>query len=291
VRSALPSRWIRIARSRPSSEPPPRSLVSPSHSLGGNYIAPEGVRRLEGALGLTARLANGRPISSWLGSSPLTPLLLNRHSAYLRRLSHATGTPQLSRGNSFAATPRSGTLSRGNSNGQLSRGNSFTNTAGTAVRVNSARGSFKDFSIPRLSTTPRTDSAASPWVPLSPNHEAMKNRLPSQRTLRNTITGDSQSRRQSTQFFESAFTGGATDDFLTKRSNLSANSQQPPTQQQLGAMSARRRNSNLPQLSTGASSTVVPPLLSTSILPPSLQGTLATISSPIAPAPSKAKRR
>jgi hypothetical protein len=232
-------------------------------SLGGNYIAPEGVRRLESALGLTTRLSNDRTVSSWLGSSPLTPLLLNRHSAYLRRLSHATGTPQLSRGNSFA-TPRSGTISRGNS---------FTNAAATLVRVNSARGSFKDFSIPRLAPVPKVDSAASPWVPLSPNHEAMKNRALSQRNLRNTIT-DPQSRRQSTQFFESAFTGGATDDFLTKRSTPSANSPQPP------AMSSRRRLSNLPQLTSGTGSTVVPPLLSASILPPSLQGTLSTVGSP-----------
>jgi hypothetical protein len=52
-----------------SHSPPLLSL--PCRSLGGNYIAPEGVRRLETALGLTEKLANDRPISSWLGSAPL----------------------------------------------------------------------------------------------------------------------------------------------------------------------------------------------------------------------------
>lgn len=222
---------------------------------------------METALGLTEKLANDRPISSWLGSAPLTPLLLNRHSSYLRRLSHRSGTPQLSRGNSFV-NPHSGTVSRANSfnNGPLSRGNSFNSPT---LRVNSARGSFRDVVIPKLSTTPRDTGASAPWVPLSPNHEAIKTRQPTQRNLRNTIN-DPQSRRRSTQFFESAFTGGATDDFLSRRSPTAATGTQ--SQSQFGVLSSKRRASNFPQLSTGIGSPIIPPLLSASILPPSLQG-------------------
>lgn len=243
--------------------------------MGGNYVAPEGVRRLEQALGLTHKLSNDRPVSSWLGSAPLTPLLLNRHSAYLRRMSNASlrsssATPQISRGNSF-----------NNGSGNISRANSFNNPP--LSRANSAsRGSFKDINIPRLSNiTPRTSTepgsgrGSSTWVPLSPNHEAMKNRG-SLRSARNSMT-DPQSRRRTSQFFESSFTGGATDDFLTKRTSpTSAQNQQ---NQQFGQssqsqqpLSSRRRGSNIPMLSTGTGVPLVSPLLSPSNFPASLQG-------------------
>lgn len=47
-------------------------------SLGGNYISPEGVRRLETALGISENIRRNQPITAWRESSPITPLLLNR---------------------------------------------------------------------------------------------------------------------------------------------------------------------------------------------------------------------
>lgn len=237
--------------------------------MGGNYVTPEGVRRLEQSLGITRKLAADRPVSSWLGSAPLTPLLLNRHSVYLRKMSmrSSSATPQLSRGNSF----NNGT------NGNLSRGNSFTTTTPLS-RANSMRGSSKDLNIPRLANiTPRSSSGepssgrGTSKIPLSPN----QSRGSQQRTSRNSIT-DPQSRRRSSQFFESSFAGGATDDFLTKRSPASSQQQQQQqsgqSTQQSNPLSSRRRASNTPSLSNGIGVPIVPPLLSPSSFPASIQG-------------------
>jgi hypothetical protein len=53
-------------------------------SLGGNYIGPEGVRRLEAALGIKENIRRNQPITAWRDSSPLTPLLLNRDMKHRR---------------------------------------------------------------------------------------------------------------------------------------------------------------------------------------------------------------
>lgn len=94
--------------------------------------------------------------------------------------------------------------------------------------------------------------------------------------MRNTIT-DPQSRRKSTQFFESSFTGGATDDFLTKRTTPLNNGSPTPSAY---SSQSKRRMSNFPQLSTGAGAPVITPLLPVDILPPALQGTISSPEKP-----------